>query len=126
IDTEPLPTGEPAAKFDLSFTLTETFHPDSDSDCDSDADGTADSTEVRADVSAGTGTGGGARPAGLTGGIDYALDLFDRATVETLAERFVRVLDTVTANPHQQVNGVDVLSPEERHQVVTGWNDTAR
>ncbi|MGC5568119.1 amino acid adenylation domain-containing protein [Streptomyces sp. FR-108] len=46
--------------------------------------------------------------------------------MEALAERFVRVLDTVTANPHQQVSHVDVLSAEERHQVVTGWNDTAR
>ncbi|MEV7871364.1 amino acid adenylation domain-containing protein [Streptomyces sp. NPDC088124] len=94
IDTEPLPTGEPPAKFDLFFSLSETFH--------------------------------GHRPAGLRGGIDFALDLFDPETVEALAERFVRVLDTVTANPHQHINAIDVLDPTERHRVLVEWNDTAR
>ncbi|MEW1718358.1 amino acid adenylation domain-containing protein [Streptomyces sp. NPDC093109] len=107
IDAEPVPTGEPAAKFDLFFALSETFHTDTDTDTDPD-----------------TSMGTGDRPAGLRGGIDYALDLFDPETVETLAERFIRVLDTVTANPHQRVSGVEVLSAEERHRVVTEWNDT--
>ncbi|MCX4231483.1 non-ribosomal peptide synthetase [Streptomyces ortus] len=111
IDTEHLPTGEPAAKFDLFLSLSETFHAH---------------TETDLDTPSGSRTGRGTRPAGLTGGIDYALDLFDHTTVETLAERFVRVLDTVTTHPHQQVSGVDVLSAEERHQVVAGWNDTTR
>ncbi|MGW2056155.1 non-ribosomal peptide synthetase, partial [Streptomyces sp. NPDC001840] len=109
IRTEPLPTGEPAAKFDLFFSLSETFH-----------------TNTNTGSGADTGTGTGSRPAGLHGGIDYALDLFDRETVETLAERFVRVLDTVTREPHQRVSVVDVLSEEERHRVVAGWNDTVQ
>ncbi|QQM38155.1 non-ribosomal peptide synthetase [Streptomyces liliifuscus] len=107
IHTEPLPAGEPAAKFDLFFTLSETFH-------------------TNADMGARAGTGTGNRPAGLRGGIDYALDLFDAETVEALAERFVRVLDTVTREPHQQVSVVEVLSDEERHRLVVGWNDTAQ
>ncbi|QIQ06480.1 non-ribosomal peptide synthase/polyketide synthase [Streptomyces liangshanensis] len=101
IHTESLPTGEPAAKFDLFLSLSETFHTDADAHT-------------------------GNRPAGLHGGIDYALDLFDAETVETLADRFVRVLDTVTGEPHQRVSGVDVLSATERHQVVAGWNETVR
>ncbi|MFE2596935.1 amino acid adenylation domain-containing protein [Streptomyces sp. NPDC059396] len=109
IHTEPLPTGEPAAKFDLFFSLSETFH-----------------TNTNTGSGADTSTGTGSRPAGLHGGIDYALDLFDRETVETLAERFVHVLDTVTREPHQRVSVVDVLSEEERHRVVAGWNDTVQ
>ncbi|MFE6487890.1 amino acid adenylation domain-containing protein, partial [Streptomyces sp. NPDC057757] len=105
IDAEPLPTGEPAAKFDLSITLGETF---------------------RTDTSTATGTGSGNRPAGLHGAIDYALDLFDHETVETLAERFLRVLDTATANPHQHVNTVEVLAPAERERILVEWNDTGR
>ncbi|MFJ1601186.1 amino acid adenylation domain-containing protein [Streptomyces sp. NPDC088261] len=101
LHTEPLPTGEPPAKFDLFFSLSETFRTSPE-------------------------TGSGIQTAGLLGGIDYALDLFDRATVESLAERFVRVLDTVTRDPHRRVSGVDVLSAQERHQVVSGWNDTAQ
>ncbi|WP_254886101.1 non-ribosomal peptide synthetase [Streptomyces sp. NA02950] len=109
IHTEPMPAGQPAAKFDLSFALAETFHTDTDTD-----------------TSTGNGPGSGNRPAGLRGAIDYALDLFDAETVETLAERFVRVLDTVTADPHQHINAVEVLDPAEQERVLVEWNDTAR
>ncbi|MFD3373437.1 MULTISPECIES: amino acid adenylation domain-containing protein [unclassified Streptomyces] len=111
IDATPLPTGEPAAKFDLSFALAETFHADAD---------------TSTGTSTGTNTGSGDRPAGLHGGIDYALDLFDRETVETLAERFLRVLDTVTVNPHQHIDSIEVLDPAERQRILVEWNDTAR
>ncbi|MEU5343191.1 amino acid adenylation domain-containing protein, partial [Streptomyces sp. NPDC020766] len=107
IDAEPLPAGEPAAKFDLFFTLSESFH-------------------TNDNMGAGAGTGTGSRPAGLYGGIDYALDLFDAGTVETLAERFVRVLESVTREPHQRVSVVEVLSEEERHRLVAEWNDTVQ
>ncbi|WP_446039248.1 amino acid adenylation domain-containing protein [Streptomyces sp. SID1121] len=107
LHTEPLPTGETPAKFDLFFSLSETFHTHTHTHTDTD-------------------TGSGNRPAGLHGGVDYSLDLFDRATVETLAERFLRVLDTVTREPHRRVSGVDVLSAQERHQVVSEWNDTVQ
>ncbi|KOV53495.1 hypothetical protein ADL00_34060, partial [Streptomyces sp. AS58] len=103
IHIEPLPTGEPAAKFDLFIALSETFHTNTDAD-----------------------SGTGNRTAGLRGGIEYAVDLFDPESVEVLAERFVRVLDTVTREPHQRVSVVDVLSEEERHRVVARWNDTAQ
>ncbi|MGW1543288.1 non-ribosomal peptide synthase/polyketide synthase [Streptomyces sp. NPDC002309] len=69
--------------------------------------------------------GPGGVPAGLMGGIGYAADLFDHGTVRTLAERLVRVLDAVTADPARPVDDIDLLSPAERRQVVTGWNDTA-
>ncbi|SNT45959.1 non-ribosomal peptide synthetase [Actinacidiphila glaucinigra] len=69
--------------------------------------------------------GPGGVPAGLMGGIGYAADLFDHGTVRTLIERFVRVLDAVTADPAQPVDDIDLLSPAERRQVLAGWNDTA-
>ena len=63
--------------------------------------------------------------AGLEGGIQFSGDLFDRATVEALAARLVRLLGRVAADPEVRVSHVDVLSPAERRQVVAGWNDTA-
>ncbi|WP_245878800.1 non-ribosomal peptide synthetase, partial [Streptosporangium subroseum] len=66
------------------------------------------------------------RTGGVTGAIVYAADLFDHGTVEALAERFVRVLDAVTADPARPVSGIDLLSPAERHRVLVEWNDTAR
>ncbi|MFI1338607.1 amino acid adenylation domain-containing protein, partial [Streptomyces sp. NPDC020845] len=64
-------------------------------------------------------------PNGLTGRIDYRTDLFHATTIEALAARLVRVLESVTADPDLAVSQVDVLGEAERHQVLTRWNDTA-
>ncbi|WP_431945249.1 non-ribosomal peptide synthase/polyketide synthase [Actinacidiphila sp. bgisy167] len=61
----------------------------------------------------------------LIGSITYATDLFDHGTVESLAERLVRILDTVTADPARSVTAIDLLSADERHDVLSAWNDTA-
>ncbi|WP_432043635.1 amino acid adenylation domain-containing protein, partial [Streptomyces cadmiisoli] len=62
---------------------------------------------------------------GLTGSVVYATDLFDHGTAESLAERFLRILDSVTADPAQPVTDIDLLSEDERHSVLVEWNDTA-
>ncbi|MBT2422284.1 amino acid adenylation domain-containing protein, partial [Streptomyces sp. ISL-22] len=54
------------------------------------------------------------RGRGLRGGIEYATDLFDRSTVEQLADRYVRVLRQVVADPAVPVGAVDVRTPAER------------
>ncbi len=61
----------------------------------------------------------------LHGSVEYAVDLFDRGTVEELADRFVRVLEQVVGDPAASVTSVGVLSAEERSSVVDGWNATA-
>ncbi|MDV9177793.1 amino acid adenylation domain-containing protein, partial [Streptomyces sp. W16] len=66
------------------------------------------------------------RPAGMTGEVFYAVDLFDHASIEQLAERFTRVLDTLTTGPDQRVDQVPVLSAAEREKVLHTWNDTSR
>ncbi|MEU3054382.1 amino acid adenylation domain-containing protein [Streptomyces griseus] len=71
-------------------------------------------------------TDDGGRPAGMTGELSYALDLFDHSTVEGIAERFTRVLDTLTADPAQRVDHVPLLSAAEREMVLRLGNDTAR
>ena len=62
---------------------------------------------------------------GAWGSIEYATDLFDRETVEGIADRFVAVLRQLAGNPQIRVAAVNVLEPQERDQVVTQWNDTA-
>ena len=42
-----------------------------------------------------------------------------------LAERLVRVLAAVAADPQAPVRAVQVLDAAERRQVLAGWNDTA-
>ncbi|WP_210748772.1 non-ribosomal peptide synthetase, partial [Actinomadura latina] len=60
----------------------------------------------------------------LHGSMEYAIDLFDRGSVEGLAGRFVRVLEQVVANSAVPVKAVEVLATAERPLVVDVWNDT--
>ncbi|GAB3505193.1 non-ribosomal peptide synthetase [Amycolatopsis cihanbeyliensis] len=64
-------------------------------------------------------------PAGIQGKVNYSCDLFDRDTVQALADRLARVLVAAVTDPERAVTVVDVLDPVERHRLVTGSNDTA-
>ncbi|MGK4578986.1 non-ribosomal peptide synthase/polyketide synthase [Kitasatospora sp. HPMI-4] len=63
-------------------------------------------------------------PGGLTGTVDFAVDLFDPATVEALVARWLRLLEAVAADPGQRIGRIDVLSKEERRQLLAGHRDT--
>ncbi|MFD8151473.1 amino acid adenylation domain-containing protein [Streptomyces sp. NPDC059720] len=57
--------------------------------------------------------------------LEYATGLFDRATAETIAERFVRVLGRLVADPERAVATVDVLDPAELEHWLTRAAGTA-
>jgi len=63
--------------------------------------------------------------AGLAGDIEYSRDLFDRATVERLAGRFVRLLAAIVADPLRPLSELPLLSESDRHQLLVEWNDAA-
>ncbi|MEU0612671.1 amino acid adenylation domain-containing protein, partial [Streptomyces griseorubiginosus] len=65
-------------------------------------------------------------PAGLVGAAEYSADLFDAETAAALAERFLRLLTSLVADPDRRIGDVEMLSDAERHRVLTEWNDTAR
>ncbi|MGW9206026.1 amino acid adenylation domain-containing protein [Embleya sp. NPDC055664] len=58
---------------------------------------------------------------GIVGRLEYATDLFDRDTAERLADRFVRVVEQLVADPTQRVGAVDVLEPRERLRL-SAWS----
>ncbi len=64
-------------------------------------------------------------PAGIVGGIEYATDLFDAASIERLASRFVRVLEAAVAHPERALSSVDILGADERATILGEWNATA-
>ncbi|WP_330333164.1 non-ribosomal peptide synthase/polyketide synthase [Streptomyces sp. NBC_00536] len=64
-------------------------------------------------------------PTGMHGSVIVNADLFEAASAARLAERLVRVVERLTAAPQARINTADVLAPAERHQLLTGWNDTA-
>ena len=57
--------------------------------------------------------------------LEYATDLFDRASVEALAGRLVRLLEAAVAAPEQPIGQLDILSPRSATPSCAEWNDTA-
>ena len=68
--------------------------------------------------------GADSAPAGLAGVLEYATDLFDRATVARIAAGLLRVLEQVAADPARSVGALELLSAEEARQILVEWNDT--
>ncbi|MGB3443712.1 MAG: amino acid adenylation domain-containing protein, partial [Actinophytocola sp.] len=60
-------------------------------------------------------------PEGVTGVVEYRTDLFDRATVESIATRLVRLLDAVAADPRRRVGTVELLTGDERRRLTGTW-----
>ncbi|HEY0697684.1 MAG TPA: amino acid adenylation domain-containing protein, partial [Micromonospora sp.] len=56
----------------------------------------------------------GEAPSEVRGEIEYAVELFDRATVARLAGRLTRVLTRVVTDPGVRVGGIDLLDAGER------------
>ena len=69
--------------------------------------------------------GPGKQLAGIEGLIEYDLDLFDAATVESIAARFVRLLEHAVATPDERLHRLCVIDDVERHELLTGINATA-
>ncbi|MFJ8747668.1 amino acid adenylation domain-containing protein, partial [Embleya sp. NPDC127516] len=65
------------------------------------------------------------RPAGIRGSIVASADLFDPGSIETMADRWIRVLGTLVADPSLRLGAADVLDDDERSRILVAWNDTA-
>ncbi|WP_329558126.1 amino acid adenylation domain-containing protein [Streptomyces uncialis] len=61
---------------------------------------------------------------GLTGGVEYATELYDRSTVESLVTALRRVLTAVVADPGVRLGDIDLLGARERTDLVRHRNDT--
>ena len=63
-------------------------------------------------------------PNGYEGGLDYAVDLFDAATVERMAGHLRTLLAAAVAEPDTRLADLPLLSGAEREQLLVKWNDT--
>ncbi|MEU0501732.1 amino acid adenylation domain-containing protein [Nocardia sp. NPDC005998] len=59
---------------------------------------------------------------GMSATFTYATDLFDAATVQDFADRFLRVLSAVAADSDAVLGDIDLLAPGERELVLHEWN----
>ena len=62
--------------------------------------------------------------AGLTGGLEYSVDLFDASTITRMLGHFQTLLEGIVADPQQRVSELPLLTRTERHQLLVEWNDT--
>ncbi|MYX27488.1 non-ribosomal peptide synthase, partial [Streptomyces sp. SID8381] len=62
-------------------------------------------------------------PAGMSGSVEFATDLFDRGTALAVADRLERLLRSVAADPSRPLSTLEVLSDDER-RLLTEWNNT--
>ncbi|HEX2290801.1 MAG TPA: amino acid adenylation domain-containing protein, partial [Pseudonocardiaceae bacterium] len=63
-------------------------------------------------------------PQGIDGIVEYATDLFDPTTVQTLLTRWIRLLDAAVTDPDQPISRINLLDAQERHQILVKANNT--
>ncbi|MGW6911272.1 amino acid adenylation domain-containing protein [Streptomyces sp. NPDC054940] len=66
------------------------------------------------------------REGGWSGSVEYASDLFDRATAESVAARYLRLLEEVAAAPARPLHALPLLTPAEREDVLLRRGGTVR
>ncbi len=58
-------------------------------------------------------------------GIEYCSDLFSEVTIARMSGHFNTLLESIAANPAQNIAQLPMLSPEETHQLLSDFNNTA-
>lgn len=61
---------------------------------------------------------------GLQAQIEYCRDLFEPGTIQQIAENFLVLLDGIIADPTCAVGTLPLLTQQQRHQLLIGWNST--
>ncbi|KUI44087.1 non-ribosomal peptide synthetase [Mycobacterium sp. GA-1199] len=63
-------------------------------------------------------------PAGIGGDVEFRTDVFDAATIQTLIDRFERMLVAMTSDPTGRLSSVDLLD-EPEHARLDAWGNRA-
>ncbi|MDF5726641.1 MAG: amino acid adenylation domain-containing protein [Rhizonema sp. PD38] len=61
---------------------------------------------------------------GLNGSIEYNTDIFYADTITRMVGHFQTLLESIVANPDQQLLDLPILTEIERHQLLVEWNST--
>jgi amino acid adenylation domain-containing protein len=65
------------------------------------------------------------RPEGLYCALNYDSDLYDRETARRILRHYQNILTAVTINIDERISTLNILSEEERRQILSDWNGTA-
>lgn len=61
---------------------------------------------------------------GISGALEYDLDLFDEETVVHLMDSYQRLLESIVAHPEQSISELELLTEVEREKLLGEWNQT--
>lgn len=64
-------------------------------------------------------------PQALSAALEYSADLFDHATIERWSAHFITLLTGLVQQSEQKIGDLPILTPEQRHEILFAWNDTA-
>ncbi|MCP4661400.1 MAG: amino acid adenylation domain-containing protein, partial [bacterium] len=64
-------------------------------------------------------------PAGIAGGLEYNVDLFDATTMDRFLAHFERLLEGVVEDPERRLSELPWWPQAARHQLLVEWNATA-
>ncbi|ORA08534.1 hypothetical protein BST12_28315, partial [Mycobacterium angelicum] len=65
------------------------------------------------------------QPQQMPGAIEYATDLFDEHTIQAFAAQYLHILHTVTADPGQGIDTIEIVDAVQRELLLNTYNDTA-
>ena len=66
----------------------------------------------------------GDRGTGLYGGIEYATDLFEEATISRLIGHYQRLLEEIISDSSRPIDQLPLLTPREQSELLVDWNST--
>jgi amino acid adenylation domain-containing protein len=61
---------------------------------------------------------------GLQCTFEYNSDLFQRASIGRMIDHFKTIINAFIQNPDMRVSSLQLLSKQERHQILVDWNNT--
>ena len=61
---------------------------------------------------------------GLKCSINYAIDLYNEATISRMVDHFKMLLSSIVKNPQQKIGELKMLTAAEEHQLLVEFNDT--
>jgi amino acid adenylation domain-containing protein/thioester reductase-like protein len=62
----------------------------------------------------------------LTIDYDYIVDLFSEEEINQIHQHLITLLKSILSNPYAKIAELEVLSPEEKDLLITGFNETAK
>ncbi|MBR8834205.1 MAG: amino acid adenylation domain-containing protein, partial [Stigonema ocellatum SAG 48.90 = DSM 106950] len=62
----------------------------------------------------------------LVGSWEYNSDLFDGETIASMAQHFQQLLLAIVTDPQQRISELNLLTEQERDQLLVEWNDTEK